>query len=370
MPSQLEIPAAVDRVSAINGLRGLAILAVLWHHAGVQVGHIDPPALQTLLAAVLASGWSGVNLFFILSGFVLFLPYAEGKRRLTGWADASAFYRRRFLRLMPLYYFAAFVVLILRANDFAAAAHLQSAKELLTFSYVFQRYAFMPSANPPLWSLGVEVLFSIVFPVLVIGFVRFGALRVLVAALAAALLLRIAGRMWNLEVHGAHFVCDNIFGRIDEFVIGMAIARLHAAGRIPAWASWLWVPGILLILLAWTGFYAFGQVAHVPIVPLSLLNNILDAGYGAIMLAALREGSAAGRLLSLPALQVPGMMCYSLYIWHVPISEQVGTKYGTAAGLLMTVIVAAFTYRYIEFRNVANWRALFLLPSAKRASTA
>src|SRR4051812_44273760 len=104
----VEGQAGRERLGAINGLRGLAILAVVYAHAAA---YRTPPGWHavhwgeyTILPfAVLSNGWLGVNLFFVLSGFVLFLPYERSSRTMATLSDLKWFYAHRFQRLMPLY---------------------------------------------------------------------------------------------------------------------------------------------------------------------------------------------------------------------------------------------------------------------------
>lgn len=352
----------MDRLASINGLRGIAILLVMSGHYGVFDALLrDPAWMRSPFAALVTNTWSGVNLFFVLSGFVLFLPYAQGRRRLGSAAEAMEFLRRRGLRLLPLHYLAACVGLALVAGSMDGAGFAHAAWELLSFAFVTQRYGFMPVVNPPLWSLGVEVVFSLGFPVVVLACTRIGMARVLALALAGSLAMRILGRIWSHQLAGPNFLADNIFGRLDEFVIGMAIAQAYARDSIPPWAPRLLAPGVALIAAAWLGFhYSIGVVPPRP--SLSLLNNVLDAGLAAVLLALLQGCKRANAVLASPALQVPGMMCYSLYVWHVLILTHVAPGQGRLVALLLTIAIAGLTYRYIEFRNVADWRALFLIP--------
>src|ERR1700689_3768513 len=94
------------KLEVINGLRGFAILAVIWHHLfGLYFKPGSSVALEIARGggSFLSYGWIGVPLFFVLSGFVLYLPYAEGGAKLATGADALNFYRRRAERLLPLY---------------------------------------------------------------------------------------------------------------------------------------------------------------------------------------------------------------------------------------------------------------------------
>lgn len=347
---------AADKLPAINGLRGVAILAVIYHHFFIPAGWLDATFGDKTHPgyALFLNGFTGVNLFFLLSGFVLYLPYAEGRRTLNGWGDARGFYIRRLARLMPLYYLAAVVLIIIAAIDPRSALLATDAFQLLSFSYMFQRYSISPALNGPLWSFGVEVLFSLVFPIIVVAMARLGTWRVVGMAVLLALLARSAGYLWNPNLSGPHAVAENLPGRIDEFVYGMMIARLYATGRIPAWAPRLFWPGILLVALSWIGF---SQSVHGrwPVVTHAVMNNVLDLGMCAVTLAVL-AGHRAGWFLSLRPLQLAGMMCFSLYVWHFPIIVMVAPVQGLAVAVALTVALSALTYRYVEFGRARNWR--------------
>lgn len=349
----------MDRIAVVNGLRGLAILGVLMQHVGGQA----VPAQAPWAAPLLSNGWTGVNLFFILSGFVLYLPYAGGRRRMAGLADARHFLWRRCLRLMPLYYVAGAALLLLAGPVFGGPVpgsdgFRRLALDLATLRFVLRPHDFGVAINYPLWSIGVEVLFSLAFPLVALAIARLGLARVVGLALAVALAARIAGRLWDPHPLGPNFIADNIPGRIDEFVLGMALAQLHIAGRMPGWARHLAWPGLALVLLAWAGFYQC-QYRGFPTVAMAPLNTVLDLGFLGVLAAAL-----SGRhhpLLGFAPLQVAGMMCYSLYIWHAPVLQAVQPGYGLAAALAVLLALAAASYRWVEFGRVRAWRGLFLV---------
>src|SRR5271169_2972100 len=108
---------AAGKLDVINGLRGAAIVAVVWHHLfglyfkpGSEIA-LGPAITQPLF--FLSYGWIGVQLFFVLSGFVLYLPFARGKATMASWADWKRYYGRRAARLLPLYYLVALLCLVL-----------------------------------------------------------------------------------------------------------------------------------------------------------------------------------------------------------------------------------------------------------------
>jgi peptidoglycan/LPS O-acetylase OafA/YrhL len=355
----------VDRIAVVNGLRGLAIIGVLFQHIGLGWAMSVTGGDLAVLRPLFSNGWTGVNLFFILSGYVLFLPYAARRRSMVTPADVWHFYRSRFLRLMPLYYFAGVVLLVLAGAVLHAEAFRGLAIDLATVRFVLMPYHFGVAINFPLWSIGVEILFSVLFPVVVFAVLRIGLMPTLVAALVAALAARIEGRLWDVHPTGPNFLSDNIFERIDEFVIGIALARWHVEARIPSWARHLAWPGMALILAAWGGFYQC-QYGGFPVVGMAFLNSVLDLGFVCVVSAVLTPQGSRSRLLTFGPLQVAGMMCYSLYIWHAPVMDALLQSQGLVPALLVLIALAGFSYRYIEFRRVADWRVLFLWPSGSR----
>jgi peptidoglycan/LPS O-acetylase OafA/YrhL len=93
-------------IPAINGLRGIAILGVVYVHSVAAIyvqivgGQWSAATVPVAISPLLTNGSTGVNLFFILSGFVLFLPIVAGNRPLDGIADYLSFYRHRSQRLV------------------------------------------------------------------------------------------------------------------------------------------------------------------------------------------------------------------------------------------------------------------------------
>lgn len=143
----------------LDGLRALAILAVIWHHAGPSLGS----ALQARWA-IFERGFLGVDLFFVLSGFLITTLLLRERDR-TGDVNFLGFSRRRALRIYPAY----FLMLLLAAAGAAASGGAQAAKvwadlpHSLTFTANFVPMASMLAIT---WSLAVEQQFYLVMPVL------------------------------------------------------------------------------------------------------------------------------------------------------------------------------------------------------------
>jgi peptidoglycan/LPS O-acetylase OafA/YrhL len=186
------------RLSFINGLRGYAILAVIWHHVFgplYRAGHHGSEWAGLTLSpySPLSNGWLGVNLFFVLSGFVLALPYFDGRRTFSAPGRIRWFYVQRAKRLLPLYYFCVLFSMIFIKRITAVEEPLRDLFLMATVTFNFLPETYLPRYNWVLWSLGLEVWFSIVFPFLIIAISRFGIWRVGFVVLVAAMGTRFAG---------------------------------------------------------------------------------------------------------------------------------------------------------------------------------
>ncbi len=362
------------RLPVINGLRGLAIVGVLSFH--IVAGMFTQDGLPPVLSVLLASGWSGVNLFFILSGFVLFLPYAAENGIAAKLDRPFDFYRRRCRRLLPLFYIGVigtWGLAVIRGMP-ADPGQLLS---VLSLDFIIDARSFGPSFNVPLWSLGDEIAFSLMFPLLLVAFRRLGVVRLAGLAAVFALAMRVVG-IWRFPaLQGPTFNSDMFLCRIDEFVFGMVLAHAYVAGRLPR-CPLLWLgAGVALILAAWTGF---DLVLRQELPPLwrAFLNDVLDAGLAAVVVAALVPHTRLAAALSWRPLQFIGVMCYGLYIWHLPLLNALAPDRAAmsalalagviAAFLGLSLVVAALSYRFIEFPRTHDWRRLFLLsPTEPRA---
>ncbi len=155
VPREAEISAPSGtgaRLTAIDGFRGIAISAVVFHHLfQVHIARADPSLFGIDLTFLLTSGWLGVNLFFVLSGFVLFLPYRMGTREFSRPDNIVGFYRHRAARLFPAYYFCVLAILGLQAgNGLDDVKYLREVFGLLTWTFPFMPDLYSPPAN---WAL-------------------------------------------------------------------------------------------------------------------------------------------------------------------------------------------------------------------------
>lgn len=249
-------------IPSMTGVRGVAALWLMLYHASQGAGDFfSLPSLERVSA--FQKGWRGVDLFFMLSGFILM--YAHGQDfRLIRKDNLVRFARLRFTRVYPL---NAVVLLLIAVLVGFQPAFVQWARTTLAPSWftteAFFRTIFLATRwflpgsgdwNQPVWSLSLEVLDYMMFPLL-----AFGALR-------------IAGRRKVVEIASISFIGSLAFpGAIQQiavlgmtacFVLGIAIFRLWtlSAESVEKWAGWIAgisAAGILIASLFYTGNFLF-----------------------------------------------------------------------------------------------------------------
>ena len=355
------------RLPEINGLRGIAILMVLFLHLYrdllfqrstdqpiIWVGGLS--SIGWWAASPLRHCWSGVNFFFVLSGFVLFKPYVTGSRQLSSWPDWFDYYRRRAWRLIPLLFISTCFFLALSYPSRGGKDLVVQLGQVLTGVFVFSKKSFFPPVNGVLWSLGVELWFSAVFPIVALFLLRPKPLRAILVFYGIALATRIWGTQLFLTdwISLLNPVKDGLAGRIDDFVAGMAVCLFYYRAK-DFDSHGLSLAGIAG-LLAVAGGFILDDAARAGLLPgwLMAVSYIpINAGFACLLLYAIASpGSLWARLLRFDTLQAAGVMCYSIYVWHSNIQNHMvfdAMNYSQAAFYVMLLgIIATMSWLLIE----------------------
>jgi peptidoglycan/LPS O-acetylase OafA/YrhL len=375
-----DVPAGIRRGSRylpeLESLRGLAIALVFAFHAdGVTLRpllnrhHRSPlPPLSFVW-----SGHTGVTLFFILSAFLLALPFldqAYGGSRVR-W---GTFWARRALRILPLYYFAVLVGAIATAGAWAG---LQRA--LPYFAFVNSdpfRVTPMPPFSDVWWSLAVEMQFYLLLPLVAVAFGRSLAVTwALLVTWTAAYAAVAGGFLW--PTLDGWIRAQSVIGRSPAFVLGILAAwlyRRHGEALRSRFAAspalrgggadllLLLVLFTLGLLLRWSTYWGFLSLEptgwFVWHVPESLL-------WAVVMLIVLLCPLRTRALFCNPVFARLGVLSYSIYMLHMPLlvytmhalrravpTTEVGwgpiTTTWFAATALLCVGLSMATYRYVE----------------------
>lgn len=316
---------------ALDGLRGLAILVVMAHNAQL----IEAPEMHgaTLAAQYLLNiGWVGVQLFFVLSGFLItgILLDTMGKPKAL-----SNFVVRRALRIFPLYYtalaliFVALPLLGMQPGIYQAEAPYQG----WLWAYLVNWTAplgYGPDALPHFWSLAVEEQFYLFWPLLV--FALKGPAKVAWACLIVAV-LSLVSRAWLL--HSGSVPTEAVYSwticRIDALALGGLAA---ACWRMPTCADWLKQHGTKLVaaafvLFAMTGVWTHGYPRATP-KGMIYGYSVLAILFAVIIYAAAWRDALVGqgakspiwhKALQFAPLRSIGKYSYGMYVIHKPLHD-------------------------------------------------
>jgi peptidoglycan/LPS O-acetylase OafA/YrhL/lysophospholipase L1-like esterase len=365
---------------ALDGMRGLAVLAVLAYHA-------DMPWAR--------GGFLGVDAFFVLSGYLITaLMIAEWKR--TGSIDLLAFWRRRARRLVPalllllagVIAYAAFIaepeeLSGLRRDGVATVVYMANWRPVLAGDSYFAQFS-TPSPLLHMWSLSIEEQWYVVWPLVLL--VAFRARPRAIPAFVIGCIVLAAGSAllmaWLHDPHGdpsrVYYGTDT---RAQALLAGAALAgalalrpplALSRHARIAlealavlcvAYLAWMWTStGHDSLFLYRGGFLLLAAAVAVVIA-------------GAVLV---RDGYVA-RVLSVRPLRTLGLVSYGVYLWHWPLflvltPDRTGVDgYALfALRLAMTLAVAAASYHAVEMPvrrgRLPQWKGSWMLAPASAAA--
>jgi peptidoglycan/LPS O-acetylase OafA/YrhL len=374
--------ADISRVPYLPGLDGMRALAVV----AVMVYHANPSWLP--------GGFLGVEVFFVISGYLITLLLIAEKER-TYTVDMKQFWVRRARRLLP----ALFTMLIaltiwtalferdalgkLRGDVISALLYVANWYQIWTGAGYTASNDFAPLRH--LWSLAVEEQFYLIWPLVMFALLRGGSRRIadvsrylLLAAIAitvAMALLYHPGPVGTPEVTPDAYW--TIFGREISKLDGLYLSTITRAGGLLLGAAFamVWRPvammrgplgqkGRLLDLVAFLGFVALAAMSWWMYLlgpdggnPWLFRGGFFVCGVATLMMVAAvtHQHALTPRLLSTPVLLWIGTRSYGLYLYHWPIYQLIRDIAGNrlrwhefAVAMALTVVVTEASYRFIE----------------------
>jgi peptidoglycan/LPS O-acetylase OafA/YrhL len=299
-------------IPEIDGLRFVAIAGVVLHHVACFIIQKTGTTPHDPLYNFVGQGFFGVDLFFVISGFILALPFAESHLDGTSRGSLGRYYGRRLTRLEPPYainLLVLFLWLILRGHHTAAELWRHLVASLFyVHAPVFHRGSVI---NPAAWSLEIEVQFYLLAPLLCQVF-RVRNIAARRALLVTVMLLFSAGNWYIAEK--PLFVSQSLPGYLHYFLLGILLADWYLVeGARGFTKSLLWDA---IGLVAWAALGLGLIKAGTP--RTALLPAILIA-----YMAAFR-GRIANAIFSFPLLTTIGGMCYTIYLYHNLFIDEVG----------------------------------------------
>jgi peptidoglycan/LPS O-acetylase OafA/YrhL len=302
-------PKARPEIYPLSGLRALAALWVLLFHLSAKLESAFPHA-RFLFDPVVLQGYLGVDVFFILSGFIIAYNYADRFAffKIPTYAE---FLWMRLARLWPVHFvvLAAYAILILGASHWGISqkhSGLYSGAKFLQNLMLTQAWSIPihESWNVPAWSISCEWIAYLVFPALIFSGIVYRTVRVSTAAGAGALLI-MALILQSVQADGS-----NQYGLVriaGEFVAGGCLCRLFNARVGFDWNWNLLIPAALAIQFLLLGFLLplFSLVAYWSVPCLAVI--ILGLAY---------HRCVCSRLISTRPFLFGGYISYSLYMVH------------------------------------------------------
>lgn len=331
----------------IDGLRAIAVLAVVFYHADFAIEPVYP----------FRGGFIGVDIFFVISGYLITKIILSELN--AGTFSFSYFYERRIRRIVPALSFVILAVTPVAYYIMLPAALKQYAYSTLAsifFSsniwFFFEdRYTAEPSLFKPMlhtWSLSVEEQFYILAPIAIYVIWKFGNKYMTTLFVVALLVsLQFAHTFWRIDSDAVFFLLP---ARAWELLAGCVLARLefeHGGRRFPhVFGRIMPIIGVFLIAYA---IFQFEDTMRHP----SYWTVIPIAGT-MILIWFTRPGELVTDVLSSRPMQAIGLISYSLYLWHWPIltlariDNQDLSMSATLGLVAFSFVAAAFTYRFVE----------------------
>jgi len=352
-----------EHIPALDGLRGIAILLVIPHNANIYPDH---PGLFLPFALAANAGWIGVQLFFVLSGYLI----------TGGLLDTVAsphylrnFYVRRTLRIFPLYYLTLVVGLLLLPmllqSPPRTGLELRGAAALgLFLNNWVQPFGMLVPGFSHFWSLAVEEQFYLAWPFVVRFCSARRLLHICLSLVAIALLSRVL-----LLAAGAPELTTYVFTvcRMDALAIGAMTALLARNAGLMDWlrsrVRGLWLGAAVLLAVGallgrnYAKYSEFTVSAGYPLLAVAFSLLVLVAVLG-------RDRNADNvltRALANPVLCAAGRYSYGMYVLHLPIASGLEAPFQPWVNRLGSLAAPCYALIVVALTFAAGWASYTLL---------
>ena len=376
----MHMPDARQRMvfPLVDVVRAFAALTVLVYHL---IAHWEWDAFPTTgPLAWFRGGWMAVDVFFVISGFVIGLS-AFARIDTQGAGFRGGFLRDRLARIVPLHWLAlvAYVLLVepspWNGEDFWAdlGAHLLFVHNWFP--------AFYGSINGPNWSLGTEMQFYLLMLMAAPWLRRANPLRLALALFLLAWAWRWGAWLLNPgAMDQAYMAQTQLPGMLDEFALGLLLARAVRSARGQSWLARLrgdarlrWGGAGVAALCWWTVLELHLAFDYWEEPAMAVFFRTGVAASAALTLFLLCGVPLAGRGAGVRVAQYLGKISYGIYLWHIPVLFLLGrhTQWEPLQALLVavpaTMAFAALTWHFFEAPLLRRWTGQRSLPPAPDA---
>jgi len=293
-------------VPAIDGLRFYAIAGVVLYHISynlLQTGHVfSASPIGAWVARLATCGWFGVHLFFVISGYILGMPFAVANLSGNSPVNLKAYFLRRLTRLEPPFLLSLALLFLVRAGGQHQAGLLPHLLATSLYSHTLVYHNSSP-ISAVTWSLEVEVQFYILAPLLGLMY-RIGPTWARRLTWLVALVLA----HWLALGSAAAAPYPHIGDFLPYFLVGMLLADVSCFD----WRQGREVP----VSLLWDAVAIGAALALLPLVYKQEKLPLVLAGLVGIIDYAILRSTFFYRFTTLPLIFTIGGMCYTIYLYH------------------------------------------------------
>jgi len=353
-----------DRIPELDGLRGIAILMVLVGHILQQAERLSGQNFPGWIKTIIDMNWAGVELFFVLSGFLITSILLQIKNKPNYFTN---FYARRILRIFPVYYVVLTIIFIIyfvtkRADIITI---LQTSMWFYTYAH---NWLFVSNVAPGLyfahlWSLAIEEQFYLIWPLVVFRIETKQIFSLGAIAIFVAILFRIGAILLSTEYLNT-FPYYSTVTRVD----GLMLGAILAAGFQTGLEKQLSKDALKILILA--SALVSISIAFQPESPLWNNTVMLTAGISGVALlsaslviiaVAWNEAHFMRRFLRHPSLVFFGKYSYGLYLFLWPVTSwiidvlsktnsvnPINWLVFSSACFMITVVLALISWKLVE----------------------
>ena len=333
-----------------TSIRGVAALGVVFFHLNIGMPFNFSPDQYT---GFIKNAWVFVDLFFILSGFIMAMIYKNFLEEDTSYKDLKGFFVHRFARIYPLHLLTlVFMIFLLLASQLRAhSPSIFDAQLLWNITkniFLIQAWGLSDRyvLNFPSWSISVEFAAYLLFPIFALYWrARLPVIVIVIGLCVYYLTLNVVFK-GNLDV-GEQL---NLLRGPPSFLLGMVIYHYRNIAKT--------VPIILLTI-----FQMFSVIAIVGIMHFNFNKYLLIPAFASLVMLTWEDRGAVSRVLCLPWLKSLGELSFSIYLLHIPVRNagfNVWPKISTGFSpvlqnwgfffsvVIVTIMLSAIVYRYFE----------------------
>ena len=343
------------RFPLIDILRAIAALLVVWYHVIVHGKWAEFPS--TGVALLPQVGWVGVDLFLVISGFVIGKTAMEAFGRDPDWR--RNYLERRLRRIVPLHIATVLIFVLLISPElliygweslFHVAIHVVFLHNLFPSTY--------GSINGVNWSVALEMQFYVLVALSTPWLVRSSWVKVLLVWVTIAIAWRYMTTLFlvpgQANVHHQIVAATMLPGTLDQFVMGICLAKFNMEGKLryTHWRFLGWsLVALLLLSAAWMTFSPRSSYWYYPSM-VWFWRTLVSAGFAALLGVVVMIPHSGGWLTK--PFRYLGEISYGIYLWHLPVlmALLVHTPWRgyslLRATLIGTIILAALSWHGFE----------------------